>query len=132
MWRNHGEWDGGRVLSRAAVDQATSDQGWRRGLGWQLMTRSAPSLDELSRADAGFFPPARTPWVPRPSGELLSEHAFGHTGFTGTSIWIDPDRKMCAVLLTNATHPQVDIDKPVNAMRARFHNAAVAALEAAR
>lgn len=129
MWRNRGEWDGSRVLSRAVVDQATSDQGWRRGLGWQLMTRAAPSLDELSRVDAGFFPPARTPWTPRPSGELLSERAFGHTGFTGTSIWIDPDLDMCAVLLTNATHPDVDIDRPVNAMRARFHNAVVAALD---
>lgn len=129
MWRNQGESGGQQVLSSAVVDQATSDQGWRRGLGWQLMTRSAPSLDELSRADAGFFPPARTAWTPRPSGELLSPRAFGHTGFTGTSIWIDPERDLCAVLLTNATHPAVDIDKPVNALRARFHNAVVAALD---
>jgi CubicO group peptidase (beta-lactamase class C family) len=128
MWRNQGEWDGAQILSPAIVDQATSEQGWRRGLGWQLMTRAAPSLDELSRADAGFFPPPRTPWTPRPSGELLSDRAFGHTGFTGTSIWIDPDHALCAVLLTNATHPRVDIDRPVNAMRARFHNAVVAAL----
>lgn len=129
MWRNHGEWHGERVLSSAVVDQAVSDQGWGRGLGWQLMARSAPSLDELSRADAGFFPPARSAWSPRPSGELLSARAFGHTGFTGTSIWIDPERELCAVLLTNATHPQVDIDKPVNALRARFHNSVVAALD---
>ena len=132
MWRNHGQWNGRRILSPAAVEQAASDQGWRRGLGWQLMTRSAPSLDELSRADAGFFPPARTAWVPRTSGEFLSERAFGHTGFTGTSMWIDPERELCAVLLTNATHPQVDIDKPVNALRARFHNSVVAALEQTR
>lgn len=132
MWRNQGQWDGQRILSSAAVEQATSDQGWGRGLGWQLMTRSAPSLDELSRADAGFFPPARTPWTPRTSGEYLSESAFGHTGFTGTSMWVDPERELCAVLLTNATHPQVDIDKPVNTLRARFHNALVAALDPAR
>lgn len=129
MWRNRGQWQGQRVLSAAVVEQATSDQGWRRGLGWQLMTRSAPSLDELSRADAGFFPPAQSSWTPRPSGELLSDRSFGHTGFTGTSIWIDPARELCAVLLANATHPHVDIDKPVNAMRARFHNSVVAALD---
>lgn len=131
MWRNQGEWEGRRVLSPAVVDQATFDQGWRRGLGWQLMNRSAPGLDELARADAGFFPPARSPWTPRPSGELLSETAFGHTGFTGTSIWIDPHREMVAVLLTNATHPHVDIDKPVNSLRARFHNTVVASLSSA-
>ncbi len=39
------------------------------------------------------------------SGGLPSEKAFGHTGFTGTSIWIDPEHDMFAVLLTNAVHP---------------------------
>ena len=128
MWRNSGTWEGRRILSEAVVELGTSDQGWGRGLGWQLMNRTPPSLDKLGRADAGFFPPARSPWSPRPSGELLSSRAFGHTGFTGTSIWIDPVLEMVAVLLTNATHPEVDIDKPVNALRARFHNAVAAAL----
>jgi CubicO group peptidase (beta-lactamase class C family) len=59
----------------------------------------------------------------------LSEQAFGHTGFTGTSVWIDPANDLCAVLLTNSTHPQVDIDKPINSLRARFHNAVVASLD---
>jgi len=129
MWLNKGEWDGSRILSSAVVEEATSDQGWRRGLGWQLMNRSAPSLEELTRVDAGFFPPARTPFTPRSSGELLSDDAYGHTGFTGTSMWMDPQRDICAVLLTNATHPLVDIDKPINAVRARFHNAVAAALD---
>jgi CubicO group peptidase (beta-lactamase class C family) len=132
MWRGGGEWQGERVLSGAVVEQATTDQttnGSGRGLGWQLMSRTGPNLAELSRADAGFFPPARSPWTPRPSGELLSPYAFGHTGFTGTSIWIDPARELVAVLLTNATHPEVDIDKPVNALRARYHNAVVASLD---
>ena len=62
-------------------------------------------------------------------GELLSPPSFGHTGFTGTSIWIDPAREIVAVLLTNATHPAVDVNKPVNALRARFANAVVAATE---
>jgi hypothetical protein len=35
------------------------------------------------------------------------------------------------VLLTNATHPAVDLDKPLNALRARFHNAAVASVTSA-
>lgn len=37
-------------------------------------------------------------------GSYLSDHAYGHTGFTGTSIWIDPDREMFVILLTNRVH----------------------------
>jgi CubicO group peptidase (beta-lactamase class C family) len=135
MWRASGIWQDHRVLSRAVVAQATLEQapgGARRGLGWDLMKPHGPTLEELTRADAGFFPPTESPWSPRASGELLSLGAFGHTGFTGTSIWIDPDRELVAVLLTNATHPRVDLDKPVNTLRARFHNAVAAALDPGR
>jgi CubicO group peptidase (beta-lactamase class C family) len=38
------------------------------------------------------------------SGDFLSDRAFGHTGYTGTSIWIDPDREMFVILLTNRVH----------------------------
>ena len=38
-------------------------------------------------------------------GVYVGDHAFGHTGFTGTSIWIDPDYNMFVILLTNAVHP---------------------------
>jgi CubicO group peptidase (beta-lactamase class C family) len=134
MWRNGGSWEASQVLSSAVIAAATSDQapaGARRGLGWELMKSGAPSLAELSRADAGFFPPTASPFSPRSSGELLSDRAFGHTGFTGTSMWIDPERELVMVLLTNATHPAVDLDRPLNALRARFHNAAVASVTSA-
>lgn len=39
------------------------------------------------------------------AGTILSRSSFGHTGFTGTSIWIDPDREIYIVLLTNRVHP---------------------------
>ena len=39
------------------------------------------------------------------SGRLLSTKAFGHTGFTGTSLWIDPDRRLAIVLLSNRVNP---------------------------
>jgi CubicO group peptidase (beta-lactamase class C family) len=35
----------------------------------------------------------------------MSENAFGHTGFTGTSIWVDPDRDIFVILLTNRVNP---------------------------
>ncbi len=134
MWLQQGVHDDRRVLSAAVVDLAVSDQmpptNARRGLGWDLFKPKGPTLEELGRADAGFFPPTTSPWSPRSSGELLSPAAFGHTGFTGTSVWIDPALDVVAVLLTNATHPMVDLDKPVNALRARFANAVVAGVTA--
>ncbi len=67
-----------------------------RGLGWQ------------GRRGAGSAIPA------------MSETSFGHTGFTGTSLWIDPERDLVAVLLTNRIHPEVR-EVPFNEVRQRFH-----------
>ncbi len=52
--------------------------------------------------------------------EAMSAQAFGHTGFTGTSLWIDPEADRIAILLTNRVHPEV---RPIdfNAVRRRFH-----------
>jgi CubicO group peptidase (beta-lactamase class C family) len=46
-----------------------------------------------------------TPSPGSSGGTKLSPHAFGHTGFTGTSIWIDPDQNLFVILLTNRVHP---------------------------
>jgi CubicO group peptidase (beta-lactamase class C family) len=47
---------------------------------------------------------ARTPESPS-SGARLGPRTFGHLGFTGTSVWIDPDARFAGVLLTNRVHP---------------------------
>jgi len=54
--------------------------------------------------------------------DSFSESAFGHTGFTGTSVWIEPDRERISVLLSNRVHPEVR-DMDFNAVRRRFHEA---------
>lgn len=65
-----------------------------------------------------------------PFGDLWSERVFGHTGFTGTSLWIDPARDLWAVLLTNAVHMGRDVGLPaMPRLRACFHNAVVAAAQ---
>jgi CubicO group peptidase (beta-lactamase class C family) len=52
----------------------------------------------------------------------MPSSAFGHTGFTGTSVWVDPEGGKIFVLLTNRIHPEVrGID--FNAVRRRFHEA---------
>ncbi|MDN3354087.1 serine hydrolase domain-containing protein [Actinomadura sp. DC4] len=65
------------------------------------------------------------------SGDLMSPAAYGHTGFTGTSIWVDPLLDVFVVLLTNRVHPRRDSDA-ITRLRPRFGNAAVTACLAER
>jgi CubicO group peptidase (beta-lactamase class C family) len=57
-------------------------------------------------------------------GARLSSRAIGHTGFTGTSLWIDPTIDFYAVLLTNRVHPTRENDA-IQRVRRDFHDAAV-------
>lgn len=73
-----------RLVSRQVVEEFTRRAGVpgsSRALGWD------------------------TPSQPSSGGTLLSARAFGHTGFTGTSIWIDPEKRLFIILLTNRVHP---------------------------
>src|SRR3989454_5301883 len=80
--------DGSPVLSRLAVQKMTSPQQPPtptaiRGFGWDIDSPYSSNR-----------------------GELLPVGSFGHTGFTGTSLWIDPTTRTCIILLTNAVHPR--------------------------
>jgi CubicO group peptidase (beta-lactamase class C family) len=55
-------------------------------------------------------------------GTRMSPRAFGHTGFTGTSLWIDPDRGAYAVLLTNRVYPDAS-NGAIHEVRRAFHDA---------
>jgi CubicO group peptidase (beta-lactamase class C family) len=57
-----------------------------------------------------------------PAG-ALGRGSFGHTGFTGTSVWIDPGRRVVAVLLTNRVHPRYR-EAPMQRWRQEFHDLA--------
>ena len=59
-----------------------------------------------------------------PGGDLMSEASFGHTGFTGTSLWVDPEKGIYAVLLTNRIHPNRN-NPAIFRVRHIFHNLAV-------
>ena len=63
------------------------------------------------------------------AGPSLPADAFGHTGFTGTSCWIDAHRERVFILLTNRTHARALPFANINAIRREFHKLAVAALE---
>jgi CubicO group peptidase (beta-lactamase class C family) len=89
-----------KVTAELMCKNHTPGKGENRGLGWMI-------------AEPGCS-----------AGDLLSSNSFGHTGFTGTSLWIDPDRKIYALLLSNRVHPTRDNQK-MPRTRQIFHNLAV-------
>ncbi|MCG8557451.1 MAG: beta-lactamase family protein [Proteobacteria bacterium] len=61
------------------------------------------------------------------SGRRMSDQSFGHLGFTGTSLWCDPDKDLVVVLLTNRVHPS-RANERIKGFRPGFHDGVVAAL----
>jgi len=67
------------------------------------------------------------PNLPSSSGQFFSPRSFGHLGYTGTSLWIDPTRDLAVVLLTNRTWPDAK-NQAIKQIRPLFHDAVVRAL----
>jgi CubicO group peptidase (beta-lactamase class C family) len=82
---NGGSYNGKVLFSEQTVEiikaNYTKHLGISRGIGWQLVDDSYT-----------------------PAGDLFPRNAYGHTGFTGTSIWLDQDLKLSGILLTNRVH----------------------------
>ena len=72
-----------------------------------------------------------TPSAPSQSGTRFGPHSFGHLGYTGTSLWIDPDRQLSITLLTNRTWPDSS-NHAIKQARPQIHDAIVETLDAAR
>jgi len=77
--------------------------------GGTVPLRAATVLEFLRRQE---LPPGSsralgwdTPSQPSSGGTRMSERAFGHTGYTGTSIWLDPEKDLFVILLSNRVHP---------------------------
>jgi len=68
-----------------------------------------------------------TPSAPSQSGQHFSPASFGHLGYTGTSLWIDPERQLSITLLTNRTWPDCS-NQAIKQVRPRFHDAVIEAL----
>jgi CubicO group peptidase (beta-lactamase class C family) len=110
MLLQHGTLDGVRVLDGAALDTFTTVQNAalsNRALGWEV--------------------PSGT----NSAGHKFSAHAFGHTGFTGTSIWVDPSRDLFVILLTNRVDP-TRANTRIGGVRIALADAVVTAVDAAR
>jgi CubicO group peptidase (beta-lactamase class C family) len=68
-----------------------------------------------------------TPSAPSQSGKYFGPRSFGHLGYTGTSLWVDPDRQLSITLLTNRTWPDC-ANQAIKQVRPRFHDAIIEAL----
>ena len=90
-------------------------------------TRRVELAPDSSRA-LGWDTPSRTSsGGPSSAGEHFSASSFGHTGFTGTSIWVDPECELFCVLLTNRVYPTRE-NEGIFRLRPAFHDAVSAAL----
>jgi CubicO group peptidase (beta-lactamase class C family) len=69
-----------------------------------------------------------TPSPPSQSGKYLSVSSYGHLGYTGTSLWIDPERQLSVTLLTNRTWPDCS-NQAIKQIRPQFHDAVIEALK---
>jgi CubicO group peptidase (beta-lactamase class C family) len=103
LYRTHGDSANGRVISRAAAmlavrEHAAGDRE-RRGLSWALKADDAHSC-----------------------GQRFSASSFGHTGYTGTSLWVDPSRELTVAFLTNRVHLSRDGDAILRS-RGHIHDA---------
>ncbi|MFY7899326.1 MAG: glycoside hydrolase family 3 N-terminal domain-containing protein [Chitinophagaceae bacterium] len=89
MLLNGGEMDGKRYLQKSTIDLFTSYQSTisRRGLGFDK-----PEKDNASRKEP--YPAAK-----------VSEQTYGHTGFTGTCVWVDPKNNLIYIFLSNRVNP---------------------------
>jgi CubicO group peptidase (beta-lactamase class C family) len=107
MMLSGGEWKGVRILSPLSVERMTEifpkEDGFGRGLGWDLTS------------DYGTV-----------RGDLFGYHSYGHSGYTGTSIWIDPETQTAIVFLTNRVHP--DDKGDIIAMRSKVANVVAASI----
>lgn len=81
MMLNNGVYEGTRIIADSTVKLFTRRAAGTRALGW----------DTCATEHGGC-------------GQFFSERSYGHTGYTGTSLWIDPDRELFVVLLTNRVH----------------------------
>ncbi len=107
MLQNGGVYEGGRLLKPETIALFTSRQnvvaGSSRALGWD------------------------TPDGKNSAGHFMSGRAFGHTGFTGTSVWTDPEKNMFVILLSNRVHPARNNQKLLP-FRAKLHDAVMKAV----
>lgn len=107
MLLNDGWYAGHRYLDASTIEQFTTRQGKHSNRGY--------GFDRKSGANST-------------AGSLTSEKTFGHLGFTGTSYWIDPERDLAIIILTNRTYPYRSYGKNISHIRAKVADAVISSI----
>ncbi len=96
MWLNGGEYAGTRYLQPETIKQFTTryPRSTRRGIGFDMRELSGSESANVSNK--------------------CSSNTYGHTGFTGNCIWIDPDSKLVFIFLSNRTFPSMENNRLIN------------------
>jgi CubicO group peptidase (beta-lactamase class C family) len=107
MLMNGGTYNGVRYMNSSTIELFTKKQSEKssRALGWDTKSPIGSS-----------------------AGRLFSPTSFGHTGFTGTSIWADPEKNLFVILLTNRVHP-TRANSKIAKVRPAVHDAVIEALK---
>jgi len=107
MLLQKGNYNGRQLIKPETISLFTKRQSENstRGLGWDTKSRKGSS-----------------------AGSLFSADSYGHTGFTGTSVWTDPERKLFVVFLTNRVYP-TRANHKLYKVRPALHNAVIRAIE---
>jgi uncharacterized protein YbbC (DUF1343 family) len=115
MILNRGQYLGARILSppgvasmtEARIPAASASDSVLRGIGWDIASGYSANR-----------------------GEIFPIGSFGHTGFTGTSIWIDPSSETFVIFLSNRVHPRLDPVRPanINSLRGRVATVVAASI----
>ncbi len=106
MIMHEGKQSGTRYFKSSTIRHFTRRKGdGKRALGWDLRTIDGPSS----------------------AGQYFSDDSFGHLGYTGTSIWIDPKRDLAVITLTNRVHPTSENIK-IRKFRPKLHDTVIECL----
>lgn len=103
MILNKGTYKNKKIIKKETIELFTKKQSDQssRGLGWDTKSEKGSS-----------------------AGDLFSPNSFGHTGYTGTSIWADPERNLAVVFLTNRVYPTRENTKIIS-FRPQLHNSVI-------
>jgi CubicO group peptidase (beta-lactamase class C family) len=92
-YRRMGTYGGEQIIPKEVMEKYTSVQfpgnGNRRGLGFDK-----PLLDNASKSEKDAYP-----------AKSASSSSFGHSGYTGTFVWVDPEKELCFIFLSNRVYP---------------------------
>ncbi len=105
MLMNGGNLDGRTYFSNATLKTFLSRGDYPRALGWDLHSPNGHSS----------------------TGDYFSNSSYGHLGYTGTSLWIDPEKEVAVILLSNRVYPTSDNIK-IRTLRPLLHNTVIQCL----